>query len=223
MGGRVGAEEQPAVAELDSGAIRAYQVGRHDDRANTVWAEDLGEALAVVVAADRQFVDEAGVADELRAVVEEGAGAEGVVRVDMADDDVADRAIGSSANLGTQPGAVVETAPRVDDEYRVAADDETDVRDAAEVERRRLLVRAAADEDAAGDFVDRRRAVGEGGQAAEAGGTEEDVAAGYCEQAVVRCHPASRCRAAERGTEPARRFPTVWERSFEIDARKRVI
>ena len=138
-------------------------------------------------------------ADELRAVVEEGAGAEGVVRVDVADDDVADRAVGAGADLGPEPGAVGEAAARVGDEDRVAADDEADVGDAAEVAGGRLLVGSAADEDAGGDLVDRLRAVGEAGQTAEAGGTEKGVAAGRCERAGLRCHLASRDRVAARG------------------------
>ena len=196
---RVGAEEQPAAAELDRGAVRADGAGRHDHRADALRAEDLGEALAVEVAADREFVREPGVADELRAVVEEGAGAEGVVRVDVADDDVADRAVGAGPDLGPEPGAVGEAAARVGDEDRVAADDEADVGDAAEIAGGRLLVGPTADEDAGGDLVDGLRAVGEAGQAAEAGGTEQGVAAGRCERAGLRRHLGSRDRVAGRG------------------------
>ena len=51
-------------------------------------------------------------ADELGGVAEKGAGAEGVVGVDVAEDDVADRPVGAGADLGAEPGAVGEAAAR---------------------------------------------------------------------------------------------------------------
>src|SRR3954447_27010852 len=97
-------EQEPAPAEIDRGALRSDGLRRHHHRADVFRADELGEALAVEFAPNRELVREQRVADEGGGVAEEGAGPEGMVRVAVADDDVADRAVGPGADLGPEPG-----------------------------------------------------------------------------------------------------------------------
>ena len=133
---RCALQPQPAVAEIDRRASGpTSSVGMTTGPA-VLAPEHRGQPRAVVVAARRERRGEGGVADELGRVVEEGAGAEGVVGMHVADHHVADRPVGAGADLGAQPGAVGEAAAGVDDEHRVPADHEADVGDAAGVAAR---------------------------------------------------------------------------------------
>lgn len=118
--------------------------------------------------------------DEIWLVHEEGTGAKNVVRMDVAQQDVADWFCGGGANGGAEGLAVGEAAAWVGDQNGVAADDEADVGDGVVIGRAGVLIDAAADVDAGGDFLkdDRRVGAQSAGQAAEAEPYGESSAAG---------------------------------------------
>ena len=136
MRGRVGVEPQPAVPEIERRALRAdgrASGGRPGRRSPVRSARRAGRGRTSPRAASA--ATSAAWPTNSGRVVEERRGAEGMVRVDVADDDVPDRPVGAGADLGAQPGAVGEAAAGVGDEHRVAADHEADVGDAAGVDR----------------------------------------------------------------------------------------
>ena len=139
--------------------------------------ENVGQPRPIEFAAGVEQRAKPVVADEGRPVRGKGGRAETMIGVTMGQDHMADRLVRALRDLGAQPLTIRETPAGVGDEHAVAADDEADIGDAVVVLRRRLLMRAAADEDAGPDLFHREGPgrVRERRQAAQAEAAEHQL------------------------------------------------
>ena len=136
----------------------AHEHGGHHQRTDRVLAQYRLRARAIVLPAQRQSARQARMTHVDRMIRAEGARAEYVIRMDVGHQNIANRKLGRLADARAQAPAVIETATRVRHGNRFAADDETNIGDGIVVRRAHVLIDAAPDMDAGGDFRGNPRA-----------------------------------------------------------------
>jgi hypothetical protein len=120
----------------------------HDDRTDLALADDVSETLAVKLAARSQGFGEFCMTDKGRLILEKSASAEGMIWVDMAQDDIFDGLVGLFSYDFAQPLPVGETSATVRDHHGIVTDDEADIGDRVEIGGARIFIDPVAHENA---------------------------------------------------------------------------
>ena len=172
---RVRRQLEHAPAEIDLGPPLHQPRRRHDDRPRGEISQRLLQAPGIVGFAPCQRRRQGAVADDLGLFRQERGRAEDMIGMHVALDEVADRQVGVPPDGFPQSLAPEPAAAAVDHRDLLAADDEADIGDGAEIGRGHFGVNALRDKEPGRDLGD-RRAVGRAAARPGRGAPEDSTA-----------------------------------------------
>ena len=148
--------EAPA-AQIEFEPVGNQNRRQHDLGTGCVVAEGALQPAEVVIAALGEGARQLGMPDEIGVIFAKRGRPEDVVGMDVGQDHIADRPIGTRADRGAQRAALLEAAAGIDDRYRSGPDDEADIGDRVVVRRRSLLMHSVMHKDPGGNLRYRQR------------------------------------------------------------------